>query len=65
MRLAPAPDTDNVAVSRREQSDRDLLLIQIAAAAPKVPARDISPGFRAQRSRAASKRTTSTSVCHH
>ena len=62
MRLAAAPDTDDVTVA---ESDCDLLLIQTAAIAPNVVARDISAESRAQRSRAASKRTRSTSACRH
>ena len=62
MRLAPARDTDDVTVA---ESDCDLLLIQTAAVAPNVVARDIFAGFRTQRSRAASKQKESTSACRH
>ena len=60
MRLVRTHDTDDVTVAER---DCDLLVTQAAAAAPNVVVRDIFAGFRAPRSRAASKRTRSTSVC--
>ena len=62
MRLGRVHDTDNVTIA---ESDCDLLLIQTAAVAPNVVARDIFAESGAQRSRAASKQTESTSACRH
>ena len=62
MRLAPTRDNDELMVA---ESDCDFLLIRATTAAPTVATRDIFAGFRALRSRVASKWTRSTSACRH